>query len=170
MTHLKFATAKLLFFSIGLALTGSCSLSNSNWDNVKKTTEVYPTDTIRLYRIATNGSPELRWINESYRNYRYKKYYQHLVQASFELSNSKVASWLFRDSLSIARSLQDHFKQKGITHFVGQTMAGNELKIFLYHEDGPEPVSILFNFSIPNIGLIKTDPEWQVYSSLLVKK
>jgi len=142
---------------------------NSKWENIKKTQNVYPKDSISSYNIYALDHIERKWVNEAYRNYEYKKYCGNSVEATFEMSNSMVSMELWKDTFKIAKLLQNDFRARGICHFVGQTLSQGELKIYLYNEDGLNPIGTLLNFRIPNVGIMKDDLDWKFYSTFLLK-
>jgi len=158
---------RFIFFAtlVGV-LSNSCSSDEAQWAKIKKTTEIYPRDSIVIYNSYVNGSVQRKWVNKSYRNYAYKKYCSNFVEASFDLSNPKVKGFLSFDSLSVGKLLRDHFRKKGVAHFVGQILTADELKIYIYHEDGVGAIYTLSDFVVPNIGLVKSDPDWKEYLQL----
>jgi hypothetical protein len=155
-------------FIISLLLY-SCS-GKSGWESIKKTSSVYLPDKISTYSILAGTNPERRWVNEAYKNFAYKKYCSHLVEATFYLTDPKVRITLLNDSLSIAKMLQNDFKKEGVALFAGQTLTNTELQVYLYHEDGMNPIQRLLDFRIPNEGIVKDDPEWKEYKLLLLAK
>ena len=156
----------LAFFSV--IVLSSCNSDEAKWQNIKSTTDVYPKDSISSYNsYSEEGEMIRKWVNEAYRNYEYKKYCNNIAEVTFEISNSKVNIYLYRDSFSIAKRLQSDFRKDGVAHFVGQTLTDGELKIYLYYEDGLNPIKKLSDFEIPNVGFMKSDPDWKGYSTLL---
>jgi len=156
----------IIFIAVVVTVAYSCTSDETRWEKIKQTGNIYPRDTIIAYNSFVDGSAERRWVNKSYKTYQYKKYCEHFVETRFELSNSKVKGFLFFDSLGLAKLLRDHFRKKGVTHFVAQILTKDELIVYLYHEDNMNPIGTVSDFIVPNIGTIKSDPDWKEYSRL----
>jgi len=163
-------TLKLIFPIIVLTLTSCNFLSSDNWDKIKKTGSLYPEDTIETFKTTLLQDTQTVWINSSYKNYPYKKICGNNVQVTFDLVQPVVQEYLKQDSLMIAHMLLNKFRETGVSHFVAQTIFNDKLSVYLYTEDGLNPVKTLVDFEVPNEGRLEGDEEWKTYSNLFEKK
>ncbi len=154
----------LLLIIISVSL--SCDTQKSKWNKIKETSEVYPKDSIVVSTVSRDSIVTRKWVNKGYINYAYKKYCGKLGEGTFYLSDPKIRAYLFRDSLSVARFLQDEYKKEGVAHFVGQTLSEGELKVYIYYEGGLYPIQRFVDLNIQTSGTMKDDAEWKFYKSL----
>ncbi|MEP7319288.1 MAG: hypothetical protein ABI921_11115 [Panacibacter sp.] len=167
----RIAIAFRLIISLSILKLASCnSLQSGNWETIKKTKKIYPKDTIVIFKHSVLQDTQLIWINTSYKNYPYKKFCKNKVQVTFDLTDALVKKYLAQDSLNIAYMLLDKFKEMGVSHLAGQTINYDQLLIYLYTEDGLNPIGTLSDFTINSNGYLQTDEEWTAYYNLLNEK
>jgi hypothetical protein len=160
-------TVTLFVFTV---LFISCSSSADKWAEIKKTRNIYPTDSISSYNFYLIDSFERRWTNNSYRNYEFKKYCSRNVAFEFETSLPRVRELLSIDSFKIANMVKEALREEGVSHFVGQVLSPDYLSVYFYLEADYFPYSAQDRIGIENAMLIGSDPKWKLYNSLIEKK
>ncbi|MBN8701098.1 MAG: hypothetical protein J0L54_15925 [Chitinophagales bacterium] len=156
-----------IFLLLVSSLSSCDNADSSIWEEAKKSKSVYKIDTITKHLNAVYKDTILAWVNQSYRDFRYKKQCDNEVIATFDIKDSIVANWLGKDSLSIANLLTKRFQAHGIALFVGQTIDHFQLDVYLYTEDNLNPIGLLFDLPIPNSGKFENDQYWRNYEYLL---
>lgn len=160
---------KIILFMLS-GLFCSCSSDADKWNEIKKTKNIYPKDSISSYNFKLADSFERRWTNDAYKNYEFKKYCPRKVEFKFETSIPRVRELLYIDTFGIAKMLQDDLKKKGVSHFIGQALAPHELNIYFYFEEEFFPHYPEYRIKIPCIMLFQSDPAWKFYNKLIEKK
>jgi hypothetical protein len=164
---MKIISTALYLFVI---LFYSCETRTGKWAEIKKTKEVYPGDSITFYDFKVLDFVERRWINNAYKDYKYKTYCQRKLEFQFDASVPKVRQWLSQDSLSIAKMLHSYLKEEGIAHFVAQSLSYDRLHIYFYLEDDASPFEAYERIRLPAAMSISADPEWGTYALFEEKK
>jgi len=148
----------------------SCSSDADKWAEIKKTKNIYPADSISSYNYYLIDSFERRWVNNSYRNYEFKKYCSRKVAFEFETSVPRVRELLSIDSFEIAKTVKEALREEGVSHFVGQVLSPDHLRVYFYLEADYFPYSAQDKIGIENAMLLGSDPEWKSYTALIEKK
>ena|SRR5688572_26876542 len=154
----------IVFILAGLSC--SCNSDSDKWIEIKKTRNIYPSDSISSHDFKAIDLLERRWTNDTYRNYEFKKYCPQKVGFMYETSTPRVRELLSIDTFSIANMLKAALKKEGISHFVGQTLSPEQLNIYFYLEEENSTYHIQDRIEIFNIMTLQSDPEWKFYTTL----
>ncbi|XZF15999.1 hypothetical protein ACTHGU_07665 [Chitinophagaceae bacterium MMS25-I14] len=158
---------KLAHFILFLMLLMSCNTTADKWGHIKKTKTVYPFDSISHFKSSGILDTSDVWVNTAYKTYPYKGFCKSEVQAIINIDDTPGRKYFKQDSLEIAHMLLDSFRATGIAHFVAQTLNKGKLTIYLYTEEGLNPIGIVEGFRIPCNGRFVEDEQWRTYSELL---
>jgi len=144
----------------------SCKSEADKWNEIKKTRNIYPKDSISSHDFKAINFLERRWANNAYKNYEFKKYCSEIVEFKFETSIPRVRELLSIDTFKIANKILAELRKEGDSHFIGQTLSPNELNVYFYVEKGSFPHYTPDRIGIPTIMTIQSDPEWKSYTTL----
>ena len=153
-------------FTLLLFSFSSCT---GKWDEIKKSKEVYPTDTLTAYNFKVLDFIERRWINKAYKDYKYKSYCPRKVEFRFDAASPGVWSLLSGDTLGLAKFLQADMQKQGICHLVAQTLSYNKLTIYFYLEDELFPFETENKIRVQHELFTILEPDWKSYSLLEAK-
>ena len=144
---------------------------NVNWDELRLTNEVYPSNSISLIMTQTeSGKPATGWVDLGYKEYTYKKYCPFNIQFNIWIDDSTPEDL---DMGTIEDYFTDILKKECIVHRVARVATDFGMIMDLYI-DNPDFAQItLEELSESKDKLVEFgcgfnhDPKWKEFSKIV---
>jgi len=112
---------------------------------------VYPKDSIAVLQIQTeSGQPATAWINQGYKDYKYKMYCPSFYKLEIGYSQISEAALENLDMGTIEDYLEEELKKVGIVHMIARFVTDNGMDILLYTEPKEEFENLINELSEKN--------------------
>lgn len=141
-----------------------------DWDTIRSTEGVYPSNSISLLMTETEtGKPATGWLDLAYKDYPYKKYCPYNLQFSVEVDESRSEDL---DMGTIEDFFRDLLKKECVVHVVARVTTDFGMIMDMYIDNPEFAQATLVDLNEREDKWIefgcgfKYDPKWKEYKRI----